>query len=111
MSNSNITIIKDLNCKIIKAPDNDKDRKLFNKKGFTNSSLKKRYGEYFFTDVPDKFYCSYENKIVKNGGIMGFCDSSFKSWTIYNKKTKNPVVSISEYRDGDYPPSDKIKWY
>jgi hypothetical protein len=42
---------------------------------------------------------------------MGSCDSSFKTWTIYNKKTNHQVVSISEFRDGDYPPHDTIKWH
>ena len=69
MSNSNSTIITDSNYHIIKVPDNNNDRKLFNKKGFTNSSITKIYGQSFFT-IPDKYYCSYKNIIVKDGEIL-----------------------------------------
>lgn len=37
MSNPNVIITNDLNCKTIKVPDNDTDRKKFNKKGFNNT--------------------------------------------------------------------------
>lgn len=91
-------------------PDNNKDKKLFNKKGFTNSSIKRIHNLNYFL-IPDKYYCSYSIIVNKEGGVMGVCDSSLETWTVYNKKTKKPLVTIKKFSDGDYPSSDIITWH
>jgi hypothetical protein len=90
MSNPNVIITNDLNCKTIKVPDNDTDRKKFNKKGFNNTKESERTNKFI---VPDKYLCEYEIHYNKDGGCMG-CSSTYQCWKLINKKTKKLVVSI-----------------
>jgi hypothetical protein len=107
MSNSNIIITNDLNCTTIKIPDNDTDHQKFNKMGFNNTEESERTNRFI---IPDKYLCEYEMRYNKDGGFMG-SSSTYQCWKLINKKTKNLVVTISEFRDGDYPPYDTIKWH
>ncbi len=87
----------------IKMPDNDLDRKKMNKKGFSNKNItNKIYGNKHF-QVPEKYSCKHIIKQLSRG-----CEFE---WTVYNKKTKKPVVSLTYWRDGDYPPPEKVVWY
>ena len=107
MSNSNIIITNDLNCKTIKIPDNDADLQKFNKIGFNNTEESERTNRFI---IPDKYLCEHEMRYNKDGGYMG-SSSTYQCWNLINKKTEKLVVSISEFRDGDCSPHKGIKWY
>lgn len=107
MSNSNIIITNDLNCKTIKIPDNDADLQKFNKIGFNNTKESERTNRFI---IPDNYLCEYEMHYNKHGGCMG-SSSTYQCWKLINKTTEKIVVSISEFRDSDYPPHNTIKWH
>lgn len=93
------------NSKTIIIPDNDLDRTRLYKKGFKNGNGSTKN----YLIVPDKYICKYTEKINPEGGCCGGA-SSLQTWIVYTKKNK-PVISISQFRDGDYPPPDKIIWF
>lgn len=59
--------------------------------------------------IPDNFHETYYIEIIKGDGLMGN-DSSIETWTVCNKNNNKHVVTIKQYRDGDYPPPDSITW-
>jgi hypothetical protein len=96
----------EMNCETIKIPDNDTDRRLFIKKGFTRVKIR---GQEMFK-IPDNYECFYE-KVVKIGKGCSGCDYVCETWKITELKTKKQIVSLVVVETGDYYAGDIIKWF